>query len=207
MQRQIVLNPIEPALLSLRWPVGVELVLDVSMLDQTGAPVDPRSYTPQLALLPRSRGGVVAYDMAVEDIPNGVVRTFIPSGALQDLSGYSLEMYARRPAANPEDPPIPYSLLAKGVLRLEASTYQSTGPFSAINVPTVIGPPGPQGVPGPTGERGTMWFTGNGPPDTTVGIEGKITGDMYLDNGLMPGGEGTGDVYRFDGAVWILGSF
>jgi hypothetical protein len=43
------------------------------------------------------------------------------------------------------------------------------------------------GAPGPPGVRGSLWFTGAGPPTDGTGM---LTGDMYLD-------ETTGDVYRW----------
>jgi hypothetical protein len=49
---------------------------------------------------------------------------------------------------------------------------------------------------GATGQRGSIWFTGTGPPAVT----GMLIGDMYLD-------EATGDVWRYDGALWLRGTF
>ena len=53
--------------------------------------------------------------------------------------------------------------------------------------------PGPAGVPGSVGQRGSIWTTGSGPPSSSAA---SLTGDMYLN-------EATGDVWRFDGAVWV----
>jgi hypothetical protein len=43
------------------------------------------------------------------------------------------------------------------------------------------GPPGPPStVPGPPGVRGSIWFTGTGPPPTP--LTGALPGDYYLDS-------------------------
>jgi hypothetical protein len=44
-----------------------------------------------------------------------------------------------------------------------------------------VGPPGaPSTVPGPQGQRGSVWFTGSGPPPTP--LTGATVGDFYLDS-------------------------
>lgn len=204
MQRTIHLNPVEPALLSLRTPLGVDLTLDVTMRTQQNAPVDPTSVLPQLALLPRSLGGVFGYDMAVQDAVNGIVRAKVPGSALVDRHGYTLEMYSRRTADNPADPPVPTGLIAKGVVVLEGNAYQQMGPFAPIAVPTIVGPQGPKGdtgatgATGPTGQRGSIWTSGVGVP---VATGNELPGDMYLD-------ESNGDVYRYEeGVGWRLRQF
>jgi hypothetical protein len=54
-------------------------------------------------------------------------------------------------------------------------------PGTPSNVP---GPPGaPSNVPGPpgqTGQRGSIWFSGAGPPPTP--LSGALPGDFYLDS-------------------------
>jgi hypothetical protein len=202
--RTIVLNPIEPALLSLRSALGVDLDLSISFKKQDQTPVDPTPLQPQLALLPRSRLGVYPYDITASDPANGVGTVSVPGTVLIDPNGYNIELYQRRTATNPSDPPVAVGLLAKGVLRLEGSAYMQTGPLSMINIPVVVGPPGPQGIPGvgiqgipgPAGPRGSWWTTGNGPPTATV----AQTGDLYLD-------ELTADVWKWDGSAWTMGSF
>lgn len=207
INRTIIINPVEPSFLSLRSPLGIALDLGLTFRAQDGEPVDPGTLMPQLALLPRSAGGVFAYDCVTTGAGDGLANVTVPGNALIDVSGYSVELYSRREADNPVNPPVPTALIAKGVLRLEGSAYQQSGPLGMITVPTIVGPPGPPGPEGPTGERGSMWFTGNGPPATTVGTEDKITGDMYLDNGLPPTMDGAGDVWRFNGDTWVLGVF
>jgi len=207
LNRTVVINPIEPSLLSIRSPLGIALELGIKFLGQDGEAVNPDTLQPQIAFLPRSSYGVLPYDMVTTSGEDGLANVTVPGNALIDVRGYNIELYQRRTADNPVNPPVPTGMLAKGTLRLEGSAYQQYGPLGMINVPTIVGPPGPQGVQGPTGERGSMWWTGNGPPDTTVGSAGKIVGDMYLDNGLPPGAAGTGDVWRFDGEGWVLGTF
>jgi hypothetical protein len=72
-----------------------------------------------------------------------------------------------------------------------------------ISVPTVIGPAGPtgatgaEGPQGDTGQRGSVWYSGVGDPGY---IPGQMVGDMYLD-------EASGNVWRFDGDMWLRGQF
>lgn len=202
--RTIVLNPIEPALLSVRSGLGIDLDLGLTFLSQARTPVDPTPLRAQLVLLPRSGYGMSPYDVTVLSVDGGTASVTVPGVTLIDANGYNLELYQRRAAANPDDPPVAIGLLAKGVLRLEGSAYTSWGPLSPINVPVVVGPAGPPGaqgaastVPGPAGQRGSIWTTGSGAPAVTGS---ELSGDMYLD-------EVTGDVWRFDGAAWARGSF
>lgn len=199
----INLNPVEPAPLSIRHPLGTTLDLRLAFHDQQDGAVDPTPLLPQLALMPRSRGGRYAYGMETSPTEASVI---IPGVALIDPSGYSIELYQRTPADNPDDPPLPVGLMATGVLVLQGSAYTRLGPLGMIDVPVVVGPPGPvgpqgiQGVPGMDGEpggpgqRGTIWTTGSGAP---VATGNEIEGDMYLD-------EPTGDVWRFEADAWTM---
>jgi hypothetical protein len=201
VNRNITVTPIEPAPLSLRWPLGVDLDLRVTMRTLQGVPVNPTNA--QLALLPRTRGGVLPFDMVAYDVANGVARIEIPGSSLTDRNGFGIELFARQPSEVPGDPPKPVALVAKGVLVTEGAGYASTGPLSMINVPVVVGPPGPagpqgigvQGDPGEDGQRGSMWFTGLGDPTMTGSF---IVGDMYLDSA-------SGNVWRWEGTgAWVL---
>jgi hypothetical protein len=207
--RTIVVNPIEPALLSARVALGVPFDLHLSFRRQDGlTPVDPNTLMSQLALLPRSARQVWAYDVTTSNSYEGTATVSVPGTVLVDPNGYGIELYQRRAALNPTDPPVAVGLLAKGVLRLEGSAYMQMGPLGMVNIPVVVGPPGPPGLsvtgpagpigsPGPSGQRGSIWTTGVGSPGA-VGTE--LTGDMYLD-------ESNGDVWRFDGATWMRGTF
>lgn len=187
LTRAVHLSPIEPSPLSIRWPLGVPLDLRLLFHDQLYEHVDPTPLMPQLALLPRSKGGVYLFDMTVDNPEEGSATVTIPGPLLVDTVGYSIELYTRREAANPEDPPVPTGLAAVGVLRLEGSGYMKTGPGATVTIPVITGP---------AGERGTIWTTGEGEP-TVNGSE--IEGDMYLDTI-------TGDVYRFNATtgLWEL---
>jgi hypothetical protein len=194
MNRTIYVSSVEPAPLSLRWPLGIDLDLLLTMKQQNGAAVDPTPLLPQFVLLPRSKGGIYPYDMTVYDAVNGISRVEVPGTVLTDPWGYGLELYTRRLNDVPGDPPLPTGLAAKGALITEGSSYLSAGPLGMVNIPVVTGPQGPKGD---TGARGSVWFTGSGAPTMTLNV---ASGDMYLD-------ETTGDVWRYDGAVWTLGSF
>lgn len=192
-ERSIVVNNIEPAVLSLRHPLGINLDLNVRMARQDGTAVDPT--LAQFVLLPRSLGGVYPYDMTVYDLTNGIANVAVPGTMLTDRAGYSIELYSREANQAEGDPPLPTGLMARGVLVTEGSAYTRSGPMNLINVPVVVGPTGPTG---PAGTRGSLWFTGNGDPTPDIGdIQ---NGDMYLD-------EDTGNVWRYDGATWVKGTF
>jgi hypothetical protein len=201
VNRTVILSPIEPSPLSLRVPLGVALDLELTFKNQQAALVNPTTLMPQLVLLPRSRGGMFSYSVETTSSEAGTAAVSVPSTVLVDRSGYTLELYSRRVADNPDAPPVATGLLAKGTVALEGEAFRSWGPLGTINTPVVVGPPGPagpqgeQGEPGETGQRGSLWTSGEGVPSVT-GFE--LTGDMYLD-------ELTGDVYRFEAGVgWVL---
>lgn len=152
--RTVVVSKIEPAQLSVRAAAGVDLDLDISFVTQGRDPVDPATLLPQLALLSRSRFRVGAYDV---DAGGNVT---VPGSALTDPSGYSVELYQRRIADNPDDPPVPVGLLAKGALMFGADAYAQLSPLAPINVPVVVGPIGPQGPVGPIGPQGIQGEVG-----------------------------------------------
>lgn len=200
MNRLVVVNPVEPAPLSLRLPLGVALDLNLTFVGQNTAPIDPVTLMPLLALLPRSRGGLFSYPVETTSKAGGTGNVKVPATVLVDRSGYTLELYSRRTADNPADPPVATGLIAKGVVALEGEAFQSWGPLGTINTPVVVGPPGPQGIQGPqgvqgdTGQRGSVWRTGSGAP---MVLPEDLPGDMYLD-------EASGDVYRFEASVgWV----
>jgi hypothetical protein len=200
MNRTITLTSVEPATLSFRHPLGLNLDLRLALKSQNGTPLDPTPLNPQLIMLPRSLGGIYPYDMLVADAVNGIASVSVPGTALTDVWGYGLELYTRRLNDVPDNPAIPTGLAARGVMLTEGSSYTTSGALGMINVPVVSGPPGPAGMAGPPGgpgQRGSIWTTGSGAP-VILGIE--LTGDMYLD-------EVSGDVWRFSGAMWTRGSF
>jgi hypothetical protein len=206
MNRTIDLSPVEPARLSLRHPLGTNLDLTLTIRDWTGALVDTAALMPYLALLPRSEGGTYAYDMDPYDPVNGIARVSIDGAAITDRLGYNIELYSRQanPSGVPSDPPVPVALIAEGVMAMQGVAYRRMGPLGMISVPTVVGPAGPtgatgaEGPQGDTGQRGSVWFTGTGPPQ--IATTPLLVGDMYLD-------ETTGNVWRFDGDMWLRGTF
>jgi hypothetical protein len=203
MNRTIYLTGIEPAPLSLRHPLGTSLDLMLTMKSQRDTPVDPT--LTQFVLLPRSHGGIYAYDMQAYDVANGIARVEINGTAFTDMAGYGIEVYARQPnpSGEPTDPPVPTALIAQGTMAMQGIAHQKMGPLGMISVPTVTGPAGPTGATGAvgptgdTGQRGSVWYTGTSDPGT---IAGQLVGDMYLN-------ETTGDVWRFNGEIWLRGSF
>lgn len=205
MARAIIhLNDVEPAPLSLRHPMGVDLDLTVTLMQQDGVPVDPSTLLPQFALLPRSLGGFYGYAMETTDAANGKASVHVPGTAISDRAGYTVELYQCRANDVPGDPALPVGLLAQGVLAIQGTAYTKYGPLGMISVPTVTGPPGPQGPagigiqgePGEDGERGSLWTTGVGDPVTPPPV-GTLTNDMYLD-------QTTGNVWQYNGVDWVM---
>jgi len=184
ISRSLVLNPVEPAMLSMRHPLGVNLELRLKLKNQRGVPVDPSGSV--LILLPRSRGGVDPYDVTTLDPVNGLGKVEVHGSSLIDVSGYNLELYSRTGS-----PALPTGLLAKGHLATEGSAYSIEGGRIMANPVVVTGPPGP---PGPSGARGAYWFTGNGAPTQTLNV---LSGDMYLD-------KLSGDIWQHNGSMWVL---
>jgi hypothetical protein len=198
----IDLSPVEPARLSLRHPLGTDLDLRLTVRDWTGHAVDPASILPQFCLLPRSQGGIYAYDMETYDQAGGIVKVMINGMSFTDRQGYGIEVYSRaaNPSMVPDDPRVPVALIAQGTMAMSGMAHQKMGPLGMISVPTTIGPagpPGPAGSPGSIGvdgQRGSFWFTGSGAPNLVPPT--VQANDQYLDTA-------TGNVYSFDGLTWM----
>lgn len=152
--------------------------------------------SPQLVFRPRSRGGALGYDLTINDAVAGTADVAIDGAAFNDPAGYYCELYTRDSSGHP------LRMVAHGEVAFTGSAYAYEGPFGPMTLPTPpAGPPGPEGpagapstIPGPAGEpgtRGTMWFTGEGPP---AGGENFIEGDMYLD-------VSNGEIWRFDSST------
>lgn len=164
----IVLDPVEPAPLSLRHPVGVPLDLHLTLV-KNGEPVDPTPLNPQLVLSPRSSGTLAAgYDLETISVADGEVHAELPGNLFNDWNGFRLEVYARD-ADN-----VPTALLALGVLQLMGGGYQQLGPLGPMSVPVieVEGPPGPQGVQGVQGDPGVPGVDGADGMDGAPGPAG-----------------------------------
>jgi hypothetical protein len=189
----IDLRPFEPARIGFRQARGLPLNCDFTFVEDK-QPFDIAAVYPQLVLRPRSRSGANGYAMTIVDAINGSARVDIPGPNVSDPNGYAAEVYFRTATGQPT------RMVAEGRLVYTGQAYQTEGPLGPASYPT--GPSGPQGipgqpgapgadstVPGPQGQRGSQWFTGEGPPPG--GSLDYIEGDMWLD--ML-----SGDVWRFD---------
>lgn len=149
LNRTIFINPIEPAKISLRSPLGVPLDLTLAFLTQLSVPVDPDTLLPQIVLMPRSFGGRYAYDLETVSAELGTASVTLPGPAMGDQRGYTIEVYQRVAAVNPEDPPVPAGMIACGTLATQGLAYQTNGPLAPMAIPVIVGPVGPQGPVGP----------------------------------------------------------
>jgi len=174
--KNVIINPVEPSPLSIRAAVGVPFDVVLAFLDLTMSPVDPTPFMPQIALMPRSILRVSAYDLDTVDAGAGTCSASIPGTFLNDVNGYNVEVYSRRVADNPDDPPVPVKLLAKGVLRLEGSAYMVGGPLGMISVPVVVGPQGPVGPVGPEGPPNVLSIGTVETSDPGTDASASITG-------------------------------
>lgn len=189
--KNVIINPVEPSPLSIRAATGVPLNVVLTFFDLTMTPVDPTPYLPQLALMPRSILRVSAYDLDTVDAGAGTCSAEVPGTFLNDVNGYNVEVYSRRTADNPDDPPVPVKLLAKGVLRLEGSAYMVGGPLGMIAVPVVVGPQGPVGPQGETGPPNVLMIGTVDTGDAGAPAEASITGTSPSQelNLVLPRGE------------------
>jgi len=93
MNRQIMLNQIEPAALSLRWPQGLDLPIDLTVREQDGTMVDLSLVNPVLELEPRSGGALQSYAGATDLAGLGTATFRVPGGDYKDSNGYRLSLY------------------------------------------------------------------------------------------------------------------
>lgn len=156
MIRTVFLNPVEPAKLSVRTPLGVEMDLTVAFLSPLGAIIDPGELLAQLVLMPRSSYKRYAYDFETVDASAGTASVTVPGPALADQLGYNVEIYQRINAPNPDDPPVPAGLIATGVLATQGLAYQKNGPLFPMTVPQIVGPVGPMGPAGPANQLSVL---------------------------------------------------
>lgn len=162
----VELNPVEPSPLSLRHATGVDLDLDLQFKMLGGGPADITGYYPQLVLIPRSTNQPAGYDIEASNPTAGLGSVSVPGVNLNDHRDYSLEIYRR------DVDGVPKGLLAKGVLRLEASAYEVVGPLGPMTYPTVTGPQGEQGVPGVQGVEGDVGPKGDQGDKGDTGAQG-----------------------------------
>lgn len=91
MIRTLHLNPVEPALLSARSPMGFDLTLDLiyrTAVDQ----VVGFDLAATLVLEGRTTGQSKTYIAPASDLVNGKARVFVPGGDLQDRNGYRMTL-------------------------------------------------------------------------------------------------------------------
>jgi hypothetical protein len=189
----ILLDPVEPAPISFRHPVGCVLNMSFEFQHQNGSPADPTPLYPQFVLVSRTLGYAYGYNVETTVPYSGGAQVEIPGNFFMDLNGYTVELYSRNADGNP------LQLLGKGTCRLDGGAYFWLGPLGPASTPVIQGPPGPPGpqgpastVPGPQGpvgpagqqgERGGTWYTGDGYPAITMPSPvGRVDGDMYLKN-------------------------
>lgn len=90
--KSINLNPVEPAKLSFRAPMGMHTILDINMADMRGTPLN-QDVAGQLQLIARSNGRTLSYAAPATDIVNGKSRVVFPTGDLLDVNGYYLRLF------------------------------------------------------------------------------------------------------------------
>lgn len=91
VNKVVVLNNIEPSLLSFRAPMGMDVRLNVSFFGQDGTPYSS-DLASQLQLTGRSSARTQTYLLPATDIVNGRARATIPSGDLDDANGWRLRL-------------------------------------------------------------------------------------------------------------------
>jgi hypothetical protein len=200
-QQIITLNRFEPARIGWRQARGMPLDCDfVFNSDDTPSPTALAIDTqyPQLVFRAKSDTSMSAYDLQIVDAISGRAHLDVPGVFFSDKRGYLAELYFRNSQGQPT------RLAANGEMVLSpGGAYQTIGPLFAASLPTgPQGPAGPAGAPGaastvpgpvgPSGQRGSMWFTGVGPPPG--GTTDYVTGDMWLD-------QSNGDTWRFDSSL------
>jgi len=121
VQRQVIFNPLEPAVMSIRAPEDQPVTLLVTVQTAEGVAV-ATNLDAKLVLIARSSGVPTVYLPENVDVTHGVVRFDIPDSSLKDRNGYSIQFYGTLPGATlTPDTTAPYRwLLAMGVLRLLA---------------------------------------------------------------------------------------
>lgn len=202
----IELNPFEPSPVGLRHAMGVDLDLDLQFvklgeLPLPAATADITGYNPQLVLIARSTNRPAGYDIVVTDAANGRATVSVPGVVLGDHRDYTMEIYNR------DIDGVPKALLAKGVLRLEASAYEVTGPLGPVTYPTIEGPPGPMGPMGPEGLQGAAGLPGPEGPEGPHGPPGTATTMIQSYTQPFPGEAIPIEVVTIDGFVQGLTIF
>lgn len=91
VNRLLVVNSIEPSVLSFRAPFGVDTKLNVQYVNHGGVAYNA-DLAAQLQLTSRSSARTISYLMPATDIANGRARATIPADELVDTNGYRLRI-------------------------------------------------------------------------------------------------------------------
>lgn len=91
IRRTLVLNPVEPAPLSMKLRSGLQHTIDIEYLRQNGAPYST-DFGAQMYLISRTHGTVSNYLLPSIDVVNGRARAFIPAGHIKDRNGYNVQI-------------------------------------------------------------------------------------------------------------------
>lgn len=91
INRTLVLNPVEPAPVSMKLRTGLDQKIEFEYLRQNGAPYST-DFAAQLYLIERSTKKVLRYALPSTDPINGKARAFIPAGDLKDPNGYNVQV-------------------------------------------------------------------------------------------------------------------
>jgi len=91
IHRTLVLNPVEPAPISMKFRSGLENIVEVEYLRQNGAPYNT-DFGAQLYLIERTTGSVKAYILPAIDVINGRAQAYIPAGDIRDPNGYNVQI-------------------------------------------------------------------------------------------------------------------
>lgn len=91
IHRTLVLNPVEPAPISMKLRTGIENVVEVEYLRQNGAPYNT-DFGAQMYLIERTTGSVRAYILPSIDVINGRAQAYIPAGDIKDRNGYNVQI-------------------------------------------------------------------------------------------------------------------
>jgi len=112
ISRTLVINPVEPAPISLKLRTGLDTKVALQFLMQDGAPYNT-DFAAQFYLVERSSGRVRTYLLPATDVVNGKAQAFIPAGDIKDPNGYNVQVLG---TVNGEP-----TLIAKG----SASVYET----------------------------------------------------------------------------------
>jgi hypothetical protein len=92
VKRQIHLNPIEPAQLSMRLPYLIGGKVDFSFVNQDGSPVNV-DLGSTMRVVARSSGAMTEKPVISTDISNGKAQCVFDAEELTDINGYHVRLF------------------------------------------------------------------------------------------------------------------